>query len=92
MDRKFKDKILICIDCREEFVFTVSAQQYFAERGYSEDPKRCKSCYMTIKRNRKPAEVGAGLTETEAELEQEPLGLGHDDFAEGESGNLSDHV
>ena len=41
----FSNSILICVDCGEEFVFTASAQQYFAERGFTEPPKRCKSCY-----------------------------------------------
>ncbi len=38
-------KILICVDCGEEFVFTASAQQYFADRGITGDPKRCRNCY-----------------------------------------------
>lgn len=41
----FSNSILICVDCGEEFVFTASAQQYFAERGFMEPPKRCKFCY-----------------------------------------------
>jgi hypothetical protein len=46
------DRILICVDCKEEFVFPTSAQEYFLEKGISEDPKRCKSCYMKRKRKR----------------------------------------
>ena len=42
---KFHDKILICIDCHEEFAFTIGAQEYFAERGFVDDPKRCRQCY-----------------------------------------------
>jgi hypothetical protein len=53
MESKFTDKILLCVDCGEEFVFTASAQEYFAERGYAEDPRRCKSCYMELKRSRR---------------------------------------
>ena len=41
----FSNSILICVDCGEEFVFTASAQEYFAERGFTDPPKRCKSCY-----------------------------------------------
>ncbi len=47
----FKDTILICVQCHEEFVFTASAQQYFAERGFHEPPKRCKACYTEFKHN-----------------------------------------
>jgi hypothetical protein len=46
----FQVKILICCECGEEFVFTVKAQQYFAERGYTEDPKRCKYCHTRFKK------------------------------------------
>lgn len=46
----FEDKILICCECQEEFVFTAAAQDYFAERGYTEDPKRCKSCHTGYKK------------------------------------------
>lgn len=53
MGSGFQTKILICADCGEEFVFTIAAQEYFAEKGYTEDPKLCKSCYMQKKRVKK---------------------------------------
>lgn len=49
----FDQKILICCECNEEFAFTVAAQQYFAERGYTEDPKRCKSCHTVYKKSQR---------------------------------------
>ena len=53
-------RIIICCDCKQEFAFTVAAQEYFAERGYTEEPKRCKTChtkYKKLQRNgRAPAE------------------------------------
>lgn len=45
---KFQDKIIICVDCKEEFVFPIAAQEYFAEHGFTEDPKRCRNCYAHI--------------------------------------------
>ena len=51
---EFTDAILICVDCEEEFVFTASAQQYFAERGFTEPPKRCKACYTDFRKNVPP--------------------------------------
>lgn len=53
MDSGYQTKILVCADCGEEFVFTIAAQEYFAEKGYTEDPKLCKSCYMQRKRVKK---------------------------------------
>ncbi len=46
----FEPKFLICTECNEEFVFTTAAQEYFAERGYTEDPKRCKACHTRYKK------------------------------------------
>ena len=46
----FEAKFLVCVECGEEFVFTAAAQQYFAERGYTENPKRCKSCHTKYKK------------------------------------------
>lgn len=53
MDNGFKPRVLVCVECDEEFVFTAEAQQYFAERGYSDDPRRCKSCHTQYKRGQR---------------------------------------
>jgi CxxC-x17-CxxC domain-containing protein len=37
------DKTLICADCNQEFSFTASEQQFYADRQFSE-PRRCPSC------------------------------------------------
>jgi CxxC-x17-CxxC domain-containing protein len=37
------DRTLTCADCGQEFVFTASEQQFYADRGFS-DPRRCRSC------------------------------------------------
>ena len=52
----FQPRILICCECNEEFVFTAEAQEYFAERGYVEDPKRCKACYTRFKKAQRNGE------------------------------------
>ena len=57
MDSGFVPKILVCVECGEEFVFTVNAQEYFADRGYNEEPKRCKHCYMQHKRDKRATPV-----------------------------------
>ncbi len=49
----FEPRVLICCECGEEFVFTAAAQQYFAERGYTEDPRRCKSCHTQFKKSQR---------------------------------------
>ena len=38
------DKNLSCSDCNAQFVFTVGEQEFFASRGYTNEPKRCPDC------------------------------------------------
>lgn len=40
----FEDKTLICRDCGSEFVFTAGEQQFYAEKGFQNEPVRCKGC------------------------------------------------
>ncbi len=54
---ELKNRILICVECGEEFVFTVGAQEYFQEKGYHQSPKRCKACHSKYKREKKPVRV-----------------------------------
>jgi hypothetical protein len=37
----FYEKTLTCIDCGKTFVFTVEEQEFFASKGYTNEPKRC---------------------------------------------------
>lgn len=37
------DRTITCADCGQEFVFSASEQQFYADRGFSE-PRRCPSC------------------------------------------------
>jgi len=40
----YKDRTLTCMECGTEFTFTADDQQYHAEKGYTNEPKRCPSC------------------------------------------------
>ncbi|PKM81124.1 MAG: zinc-binding protein [Firmicutes bacterium HGW-Firmicutes-13] len=40
----FQDKTLTCRDCREEFVFSASEQEFYAEKGFTNEPGRCPDC------------------------------------------------
>lgn len=40
----FQDKTIVCKDCSEEFMFTASEQEFFAEKGFTNEPQRCKPC------------------------------------------------
>jgi len=39
-----EDKTLICEDCGQEFIFTVGEQEFYKEKGFENEPKRCKAC------------------------------------------------
>ncbi len=45
------DKTLVCQDCGQEFAFTASEQQFYADRQFSE-PRRCPSCRAARKASR----------------------------------------
>lgn len=40
----FTDRILRCIDCGEDFIFTAGEQLFFVDKQFKNDPKRCKPC------------------------------------------------
>lgn len=40
----FSDKTLTCRDCGCEFVFSASEQDFFAEKGFTNEPSRCPQC------------------------------------------------
>lgn len=40
----FADKILECSDCTGEFTFTAGEQEFYAEKGLTNVPKRCPDC------------------------------------------------
>lgn len=45
----FQDKVIVCKDCGQEFTFTASEQEFFAEKGFTNEPQRCKPCRMARK-------------------------------------------
>lgn len=52
--QEYKDKIIRCIDCGNEFVFTARDQAFYKDQGFNNEPKRCKQCRdkkKTEKRN-----------------------------------------
>lgn len=48
-----KDKTIICKDCGVEFIHTVRDQEFYKEKGYENDPLRCRDCRNKRKEQRK---------------------------------------
>jgi len=51
---EFADRMLRCADCGEEFVFTAGEQQFYYDKSFRNEPKRCKNC------KRRPEGRGGG--------------------------------
>ena len=49
---ELQDKTLVCKDCGTEFVFTVGEQQFYAEKGFTNEPQRCQDCRKARKQQR----------------------------------------
>ena len=45
----YQDKTLVCKECGKEFVFTAGEQEFYASRGFENEPKRCKACLVARK-------------------------------------------
>lgn len=48
-----QDEKLICEECKVEFEFTVGEQEFYAERGLTNKPKRCPECRKARKQQKK---------------------------------------
>ncbi|MBI4512034.1 MAG: zinc-ribbon domain containing protein [Deltaproteobacteria bacterium] len=52
---EFQDRQLTCIDCGESFLFSAGEQEFYAKKGFKEEPKRCRPCREARKVKRGPA-------------------------------------
>lgn len=43
---EFQDKVLRCVDCGKDFIFTAGEQLFFHDKQFHNDPKRCKACKL----------------------------------------------
>lgn len=43
---EFQDRVLKCVDCGADFVFTAGEQLFFHDKQFKNLPKRCKACKM----------------------------------------------
>jgi len=47
------DKNIKCKDCDKDFVFTEGEQQFYAEKGFTNEPQRCPDCRRAKKDQRR---------------------------------------
>ncbi|HET7035900.1 MAG TPA: zinc-ribbon domain containing protein [Thermomicrobiaceae bacterium] len=48
----FADKTLTCRDCGQPFTFTAGEQEFYAEKGFTNEPSRCPDCRRANKARR----------------------------------------
>ncbi len=48
----FSDKTLKCADCNADFTFTANEQEFYATKGFTNEPKRCPDCRQNRKSGR----------------------------------------
>ncbi len=48
----FQDKSIQCSDCGIAFTFTAEQQEFYQEKGYTNEPKRCPTCRQARKSER----------------------------------------
>lgn len=53
MNEQLKDRLLTCVDCGKEFLFSVPEQRFFSSKQLSV-PKRCKDCRAERKKTITP--------------------------------------
>jgi CxxC-x17-CxxC domain-containing protein len=48
----YSEKSLQCCDCGKTFPFTAEEQEFFASKGFTNEPKRCPTCRQARKAER----------------------------------------
>lgn len=72
-----QDKKLVCSDCSQEFDFTVREQEFYQEKGFENEPKRCPDCRRAKKQaGRQSFEITCADCGEKATVPFEPKGDG----------------
>jgi CxxC-x17-CxxC domain-containing protein len=56
----YQNKSLICKDCGNPFDFSVRDQMFYAEKGFENEPQRCRDCRSARKEQRSTAGSAPG--------------------------------
>ena len=48
----YSDRTLSCVDCGVEFIHSAADQEYYQQKGFVSDPKRCTSCRASRRASR----------------------------------------
>ncbi len=56
----YEDRTLSCVECGQSFTFSADDQAYHADRGYTNEPKRCPACRQAKRSRRNSDDFGGG--------------------------------
>ncbi len=71
----FADKTLTCRDCGNDFVFTAGEQEFYASKGFVNEPTRCPSCRQARKMSGGGGGAGAGSSRMSTARVSNDLGV-----------------
>ena len=60
----YADKTLTCRDCGINFTFTAGEQEFYAQKGFTNEPSRCPSCRSA----RKAQQSGGGYERPQRQM------------------------
>jgi CxxC-x17-CxxC domain-containing protein len=56
----YADKVLRCRDCGADFAFTAGEQEFFAQKGLTNEPGRCPECRSARRAQREGGSYNGG--------------------------------
>ena len=65
----FQDRTLTCIDCSAAFVFTAGEQQFYHDKNFTNEPRRCKPCKAKKQGDRGGTDGGHGRAGSHGQVE-----------------------
>ena len=51
-NNEMTEKTITCKECNKEFAFTVGEQEFYKEKGFTNEPLRCQDCRRARKNER----------------------------------------
>jgi CxxC-x17-CxxC domain-containing protein len=52
----YADRTLTCVDCGVEFIHSAADQEFYVQKGFVSDPKRCTGCRASRRAVREPSD------------------------------------
>src|SRR5262249_50070217 len=86
----YADKTLTCRDCGMDFVFTTGEQEFYAQKGFTNEPTRCPSCRQARKSGGGRDSYGGGRESYGGGGDS--YGGGRDSYGGGRGGQREMHV